>query len=104
MTPKFSRNFTCRKCEDNVGGPVEQEEKLCDEVETVRGFTYLGNRVGAGGGCEAVVTARTRFGWVMFRVCGWLLYGRRFPLRLRGSVILHRSEAWCLKESNMEIL
>ena len=29
---------------------------LCDEVETVREFTYLGDRVGAGGGCEAAVT------------------------------------------------
>ena len=35
---------------------MEQEEKLCDEVETVREFTYLGDRVGAGGGCEAAVT------------------------------------------------
>ena len=39
---------------------VEQEEKLCDEVETVREFTYLGDRVSAGEGCEAAVTARTR--------------------------------------------
>ena len=27
---------------------------LCDEVETVKEFTYLGDRVSAGGGCEAV--------------------------------------------------
>ena len=38
---------------------MEQEEKLCDVVETVREFTYLGDRVSAGGGCEATVTART---------------------------------------------
>ena len=56
--------------------------KLCGEVETVGEFTYLGDRVSAGGGCEAAVTARTRCGWVMFRKCGELLYGRRFPLRL----------------------
>ena len=37
-------------------------EKLCDEVETVREFTYLGDRMSAGGGCEAVVTVRTRCG------------------------------------------
>ena len=29
---------------------MEQEEKSCDEVETVREFTYLGDRVSAGGG------------------------------------------------------
>ena len=39
---------------------MEQEEKLCDEVETVRVLTYLGDRVSAGGRCEAAVTARTR--------------------------------------------
>ena len=49
MTPKYSRNFTFRKCERNFGEAVEQEEKLCDEVETVRKFTYLGDRVSAGG-------------------------------------------------------
>ena len=45
---------------------MEQEEKLCDEVETVWEFTYLGDRVSAGGGCVAAVTARTRCGWVKF--------------------------------------
>ena len=29
---------------------VEQEVKLCDEVGTVKEFTYLGDRVSAGGG------------------------------------------------------
>ena len=41
-------------------GILEREcssRKLCDEVGTVRGITYLGDRVSAGGGCEAAVTA-----------------------------------------------
>ena len=29
---------------------MKQEEKLCDEVETVMEFTYLGDIVSAGGG------------------------------------------------------
>ena len=62
-----------------------QEEMLCDDVKTVREFTYLGDRVSAGGGCEAAVTARTRCGWVKFRECGKLLYGRKFPLKLIGA-------------------
>ena len=41
---------------------MEQEEKLCDEVEAVQVFTYLGDRMSAGDGCEAAVTARTRCG------------------------------------------
>ena len=70
-------------------------------------FTYLCDKVSADGGCEATVTARTRCGWVMFRECGELLYGRRFPLKLKvdvcvsyvGPVILYKSVAWCLKET-----
>ena len=61
---------------------MEQEEILCDEVEAVGEFTYLGDRVSSIGGCEVVVTARTRCWWVKFRECSELLYGRRFPLRL----------------------
>ena len=58
------------------------------------------------------MTARTRYGWVKFRECGELLYGRRFHLMLKGAVhrsyvwpaILYGSEAWCLKESDIGIL
>ena len=64
-SPKISRSFTCRKYKGNIKELVEQEEKLCDEVETVREFTYLGDRVRAG--CEAAVTAITRCGWVKLR-------------------------------------
>ena len=81
-------------------------------METVREFTYLGDRVSAGGGCETAVTARMRCRWVKFRECSELLYGRRFPLRLKGAVyksyvwpaILYGSEVWCLRESEMVIL
>ena len=59
VNPKFLRNFACGKCEGNIGEAVEQEEKLCDELETVREFTYHGDSVS-----EAAVIARTRCGWV----------------------------------------
>ena len=36
VTPKFSGNFACIECEWNIGEVVEQEDKLCDEDETVR--------------------------------------------------------------------
>ena len=88
---------------------VKQEIKLCDEVETVCEFTYLGDRVNASGGCEAAVTVRTRCGCASLREFSFLLNGRRFPLKLKGAVhksyvmpaILYGSEAWCLKESEM---
>ena len=64
------------------------------------------------GGCEATVTARARCGLVKFRECGKFLYGRGFPLRLKGAVyksyvwpaMLYGSEEWCLKESEIGIL
>ena len=62
---KLSRNLTCRKCEWNIGEAVEQEKKLCDEVETVWELAYLGDNVSAGGGCEAAVPAKTRFVFLM---------------------------------------
>ena len=38
---------------------MKQKGRLCDEVETVGEFTYFGDRVSAGRGCEAAVTVRT---------------------------------------------
>ena len=37
-----------------------QQEVMCDEVETTKGFCYLGDKLDARGGCEATVTARRR--------------------------------------------
>ena len=87
-------------------------KKTCVGVETVREFTYLGDRVIAGFGCEAAATARTRCGWVNFRESNESLYGRRFPVKLKGAVyksyirptMLYESESWCLNESEMGIL
>ena len=85
---------------------MEQKDKLCDEVLTVQELTYLGDRVSAGRGCEAAVTARTRDWWARSRESSELLYGRRFHLKLKLAVyedyvrpaILYVSKAWCLKE------
>ena len=34
------------------------------------------------------VTARTRCQWVKFGQCGELLYGKRFPSKLKGAVYM----------------
>ena len=52
-------------------------------------FTYPCDRVCRDGGCEAVVTARTRCGWANGMECGELLCGRRFPSKLKG--VVHKS-------------
>jgi len=65
---------------------MDSVEGLSEELETVKGFCYLGDRVNAGGGCEAAVTATARIGWVKFRECGELLHSERFSLKLKGMV------------------
>ena len=62
---------------------MEQDVKLCDEVEAASEFTYLGDMLSASGGREAGVTARTRCRWVKLRECSELLYSRRLPQRLK---------------------
>ena len=112
FTARLAMHFVCSKCKGIMEGTIDSIEKLCDEVETVNGFCYLGDRLNASGGCEAAVTARVRIGWVRFRECGELLLGNRFPLKVKGKVyrccvrsaILHGRETWCLKENEKAIL
>ena len=88
------------------------DEKLCDGVETVSKFTYLGDRLNATGGCKMAVTARSRIGWMKFRDCSEILKGRRFSIKMKEkiykscvrSAMLYGSEAWCLREKEMAIL
>ena len=113
VTPSAARFFVCNKCEKVTNGVGEVQQKvMCDEVETVKGFCYLGNRLNANGGCEAVVTARTRVGWKKFSKCGKILFGTRFSLQMKGkiyksfvrSAMLYRSKMWCLRENKVVIL
>ena len=80
LTQQFLQNVVGRKCEGNLGEVLERKERLFNEIETIGEFAYLGNRMSAGGGCEAAVTARVRCWWVKLRKCGEILYWRRFSL------------------------
>ena len=73
VTLGLGRDFVCGRCKKQADGFMDSVEELCEEVETVRGFCYVGDRVNAAGGCEVAVTARARIGWVKFRECGELL-------------------------------
>ena len=42
----------CERCKKQADGLVEAVEELCEEVEMVRGFGYLGDRVNASGGMK----------------------------------------------------
>ena len=39
---------------------MDSVEELCEEVETVRGYCYLGDRVNGGGGWQAAVTVKSK--------------------------------------------
>ena len=45
VTLKLGRDFVCGRCKQVDDGLVEPVEELCEKVETVRGFCYLGDRV-----------------------------------------------------------
>ena len=108
-----SKNFVFKKCRSVVNNfKGSADEKVCDGVETVSKFTYLGDRLNATGGCETAVTARSRIDWMKFRECSEILKGRRFSLKMKGKIykscvrsgMLYGSEAWCLREKEMTIL
>ena len=83
VTPSSARFLVCSKCEKATNGEVQQEV-MCDVVETVKGFCYLGNKLNASGECEAAVTARARVGWKKFRECGEILFNKkRFSLQMK---------------------
>ena len=110
VTLRLGRDFVCGRCKKEADGFMDSVEELCAEVETVRGFCYLEDRVKTSGGCEAAVTAR--IGWVNFREWGQLLNSKRSSLKLKGTVyqscvrlaMLYGSETWCLRENETAIL
>jgi len=63
LSADLAQSFVCASCSSMTARTVAMEEKLCDAIETVKGFCYLGDRLNASGGSEAAVTARTRIGW-----------------------------------------
>ena len=85
LSETLAQSFACARYGSTTAGTVATE-KLCDDVETVKDFCNLGDRLNTGGGSKAVVTARTKIGWVKFRECGEVLYGKHFSLRLKEKV------------------
>ena len=108
-----NKNFVCKKCRSVVKNfKVSADEKLCDGVETVSKFTYLGDRLNATGGCETAVTARSRIGWMKLWECNEILKRQKVFIKMKGkiykscvrSAMLYGCKAWCLREKEMAIL
>ena len=103
VTCSSARQFVCRRCTDIGDGTEKPVGVLCDEVENVKRFCYLGNRLNASGGYETAMTSRVRIGWMKYGELEELLRGRKFSLRMKGmiyyrtcvcSAMLYGSETW----------
>ena len=111
MVTTMVKDFVCEQCVKTIKEP-DKDESFFDQTEFVKGFCYLGNRLNASRGSEAAVTVRTRIGWIKFRECGELLYGRKFSLKMKGkiyqscvrSAMLYGSKTWCPRENEMAVL
>ena len=113
-TSTLAKDFVCDLCVYTKEGIVEPSEELSsfDQFDFVKSFNYLRDRLNTSGKSEAAVTAKTRIGWIKFRECWELLYGRKFLLKIKGkiyhscvrSAMLYGSETWCLWEKEMAIL
>ena len=62
--PWPGKNFVCTSCQTLDEEGMEPTENLCNRMKTVKEFCYSGNKLKLSGGCDAVVTARMRIGWI----------------------------------------
>ena len=62
MTSTMAKGFVCELCVYTKERIVEPGEEISffDQVDFVKSFCFLGDRLNASGGSEAAVTARTR--------------------------------------------
>ena len=61
-------------------------------------LAHLGEKLNAGGGCDATVNARTRCRLVKPRECSVLLYGRRIPLKAKWMIIrVMQGQQYCMQ-------
>ena len=56
----LAMRFVFSRCRAIMKGMVDSMEKSCNEVETVNGFCYLGDKLNSSGDCEAAVTPKVR--------------------------------------------
>ena len=104
VTLSLAKDFVCKEYFETIERIVEPDEELSffDQVEFAKSFLLFGDRLKTSGGSEAEVIARMGIGWIKFRECGELLYGRRFLLEIKEripkscvrSAMLFGSETW----------
>ena len=62
VTSTLAKDFVCKVCADAKERIVEpgKEISFFDQIDFVKSFCYLGDRLNKSGGNEAAATARTR--------------------------------------------
>ena len=73
----MAKGLISEQCVETTKEP-DKEILLLTRSGLLKSFRSLADWLNARGGSEAAVTARTRIGWIKFRECGELLYGREF--------------------------
>ena len=75
-------------------------------LECVNRFCYLGNMLGAAGGCGEASRTKVQGAWGQFKEFAELLTRRGVPLKQMGrvyrtcvqSVMVYASEAWAIRD------
>src|SRR5271157_5206058 len=100
-------DYQCPICVNGGKARTADKKELLlgqEKLECVDKFCYLGDMIGAGGGAEDAVRARTRCAWGKFNELGPILTARGASLRLKGKiyacvqcVMVYGSETWPMK-------
>ena len=71
VTSTLAKGFVCELCVDAKEEIVKPGEEISffDQVDLVKSFCCLWDRLNASSIGEAAVTARRRIGWIKFREC-----------------------------------
>ena len=113
---RIGTDFKCAKCDEKELGSIEEKKDMVlgqDSIlECVDRFCYLGDMIGAGGGCEEASRTRVKCAWGKFRELIPVLTTRGVSAKLKGkiyracvqSVMVYGSETWATRVEDMRRL
>ena len=100
---KSNPDYRCSRCKGTarpIDGRPHNEWLLMQDkkLDVVDSFCYLGDTIGAGGGCDLSVITRIRSAWGKFRELWPILTSHALSYITRGqiysTVLLYASECW----------
>ena len=66
------------KCKCSTDFSAQPVESLCDGIETVHSFLYMGSKIDSSRDGKVAVTARMKSGWAKFKECRDILLFKIF--------------------------